>query len=64
MEFAKKMEELKAYIESNSIVDTGVDVDYARAMGFLINNSEVNSDGIELFTSKSNSDIAMAMVKA
>jgi len=33
-------------------------------MGLYIINSEVSSDEVELFKSKSNSDIAIAMVKA
>ena len=60
----KKLEQYKDYIESNSEVKVGVNLDLSSEMNILIPNDEIPSSEVDLFGNENHSKIAMDILKS
>jgi hypothetical protein len=63
-DFQTRLASIQDYVKTNSDVNTGIDVDFAKSSGIHIKNTETPSEEIELFANSSNSAIALAWLEA
>ena len=59
---SEKLSKYDAFIESNSNVNLGVDLEYAKRVKEDLKNHEVPTDGMELVSGK-NKDFAFALLE-